>query len=72
MAICTKFGERVINESLRIDEECLYRGEIVKVWAMLNGQTFEKQYWISDLVADAKNELRDVINSNLNKRKGVK
>jgi hypothetical protein len=72
MAICTKFGERVINESLRIHEDCLYRGQIVKVWAILNGQTIEKQYWISDLVADAKNELRDVINSNLNKRKGAK
>ena len=72
MAICTKFGERVINESLRIHEDCLYRGQIVKVWAILNGQTIEKQYWISDLVADAKNELRNVINSNLKKRKGAK
>jgi hypothetical protein len=72
MAICTKFGDKVINESLRIDQDCLFRGEIVQAWAILQGQTTEKKYWISDLIGDAKNELRHVLNSNLKKRNGGK
>ena len=68
MSIHTKFGDEIIAESLHIDQDCLFRGEIVQVWAILQGQTTEKKYWISDLVGDAKNELRDVINSNSKKR----
>jgi hypothetical protein len=70
MAIRTKLGNKVINESLRIDQDCLFRGEIVQVWAILQGQTTEKKYWISDLVGDAKNELQHVLNSNVKKRNG--
>jgi hypothetical protein len=70
MAIRTKLGNKVINESLRIDQDCLFRGEIVQVWAILQGQTTEKKYWITDLVGDVKNELQNVLNSNLKKRNG--
>jgi hypothetical protein len=68
MAIHTKFGEKVTNESLRVDQDCVFDDEIIKVWAKLEGQTDEKQYWISDLIGDSKKEVRDVINSNLKKR----
>lgn len=67
MAIHTKYGERVINESLRIDADCLFNDQIVKVWATLEGQTVEKQYWLSDLVGNKKREVRDVIDTNLKK-----
>jgi len=67
MAIYTKHGEKVINESLRVDQDCLFNDEIVKVWATVEGETAEKQYWFSDLVGDRKTEVRDVINSNLKK-----
>lgn len=68
MAIRTKFGENVISESLRVDQDCLFDGNIVKVWATLEGQTTEKQYWISDVIGQDKKEVRDVINANLKKR----
>jgi len=68
MAIRTKFGEAVITESLRVDQECLFDGGIIKVWAKLEGQNDEKQYWISDLIGDHKKEVRDMINANLKKR----
>ena len=67
MAVRTKYGERVINESLRIDGDCMFNDQIVKVWATLEGQTAEKQYWLSDLVGDKKTEVRDVINANSKK-----
>ncbi|HLJ30175.1 MAG TPA: hypothetical protein VKY85_25940 [Candidatus Angelobacter sp.] len=64
MAIYTKYGEKVINQSLRVDRDCMFNDKIVRVWATLEGQTAEKQYWISDLIGDKKKEVRDVINSN--------
>jgi hypothetical protein len=67
VAIRTKHGERVIHESVRIDGECMFHDEIVKVWATLEGQTVEKRYWLSDLVGDKKREVRDVIQSNAKK-----
>lgn len=71
MAIRTKFGENIISESLRVDQGCLFDGDIIKVWAKLEGQNDEKQYWISDLMADNKKEVRHVINANLKKRESA-
>ncbi|HEY6252023.1 MAG TPA: hypothetical protein VI685_18865 [Candidatus Angelobacter sp.] len=71
MAIHTKYGEKVINESIHTDQDCLFDGDIVKVWATLEGQATEKQYWISDLVGDRKKEVFDVIKSNLKKRESA-
>ncbi len=68
MAIRTKFGETVISESLRVDQDCLFDNDIIKVWAKLEGKNDEKQYWISNLVGDRNKEVRDVINANLKKR----
>ena len=65
MAIRTKLGENVVSDSLRVDRNCIFNDEIVKVWAKLEGQNDEKQYWISDLIGDHKNEVRDVIKANL-------
>lgn len=66
MTIRTKFGDNVISPSLRVDQGCFFNDEIVKVWATIEGQTTEKQYWISDLIADKKREVRDVIRANWN------
>lgn len=71
MAIFTKHGEKLINESLRVDGNCIFNEEIVKVWAVIEGQATEKQYWFSDLVGDTKKEVRDVINANI-KKTGIK
>ena len=66
MTIRTKFGDNVISRSLRVEQDCLFNDEIVKVWATIEGQTSEKQYWISDLIGDKKREVRDVIRANWN------
>ena len=71
MAIRTKFGDKVVSESLRVDKDCLYDADVVKVWARLEGQLNDKQYWISDLIGDRKNEVRDVVKANLRKREGA-
>lgn len=71
MAIRTKFGETVISESLRVDQDCLFDGAIIKVWAKLEDHNDEKQYWISDLVGDHKKEVREVITANLKKRESA-
>lgn len=68
MPIRTKFGDKVINESLRVDQDCLFDGETIKVWVRLEGDAVEHQYWISDLIGDRKNEVRDVIHANLKTR----
>jgi len=49
----------------------MFNDQIVKVWATLEGQTAEKQYWLSDLVGDKKTEVRDVINANSKKRQAA-
>ena len=72
MAIHTKFGDKIINESVHADQDCVFHGEIVKVWAIMDGQTTPKQYWISDLVGDRKKELCDAIHANLKKRGSAK
>jgi hypothetical protein len=51
VAIRTKFGDNVISESLRVEKDCIYDADIVKVWAKLEGQADDRQYWISDLIA---------------------
>lgn len=71
MAIHTKFGDKVVNESLRVEKDCLYDADVVKVWARLEGQAGDRQYWISDLIGDKKNEVRDVVKANLKKREGA-
>jgi len=72
MAIYTKHGERMINESLRIDDACMFNDEIVKVWGIVEGESAEKRYWLSDLHGDRKREVRDVIQSNLKKSETTK
>ena len=67
MAIRTKHGANVIQESLRVDRDCVFKDEIVKVWAVLEGESAEKLYWLSDLVGDKKHEVHDVLRSNSKK-----
>jgi hypothetical protein len=49
----------------------MFNDKIVKVWARIEGQTVEKQYWLSDLVGGKKREVRDVIDANLKKTQWV-
>jgi hypothetical protein len=67
MAIHTKFGDKIISESLRVDNACIFDGDIIKVWATVEGETQQKHYWLSDLVTDKKREIRDVLAANSKK-----
>lgn len=67
MAIYTKYGEKLVNESLRVDAGCMSNDEVVKVWATVEGETAEKLYWISDVIGDNKREVQNVIQANLKK-----
>lgn len=67
MAIYTKYGEKLVNESLRVDAGCMSNDKVVKVWAVVEGETAEKLYWISDVIGDNKREVQNVIQANLKK-----
>ena len=43
VTIRTKFGANVISESLRVEKDCIYDADIVKVWAKLEGQADDRQ-----------------------------
>jgi len=64
MAIYTKHGERISNESLRVNDKCMLNGQIIKVWAKVIGETQERQYWFSDLRCDQKGEIQSVLKAN--------
>ena len=64
MAIYTKHGERISNESLRVDNDCMFNGQIIKVWAKVVGEPNERQYWFSDLRCDQKGEIQSVLKAN--------
>lgn len=69
MAIRIKHGEKLSHDSLRVDNDCLFDGEVVKVWAKIQGQEEEKLYWLSDLVGDEEGEVKRVLKANFKPRK---
>lgn len=67
MAIYTKQGQKIVNESISIDGECWMGKEVVKIRARTEGDTVEQYFWKSDLRADNDREIRDVIKANTKK-----
>jgi hypothetical protein len=45
MAIYTKYGEKVLNETLRIHADCIFDGDIVKISGSIEGENAPKQFW---------------------------
>jgi len=69
MAIYTKHGYMIINDSIHIDHSCYLDNKLLKVWALFDGATAEHQFFISDLKADnGKTEIDDVIRAALKSR----
>lgn len=64
MAIRTKLGVRLVNESIRADDECLLAGEIIRIWALAEGQHEERLYWVTNLLEDSQGEIKSVLRAN--------
>jgi hypothetical protein len=52
MAVYTKHGQRITNESARVDESCYFGDKIIKIRAMPERKKKEQVYWVKDLLAD--------------------
>ena len=69
MAIYTKHDQRMISESIRIDASCYFDEKLLKVWALVERATTERQFFISDLKSDnGKTEVDDLIRAALKTR----
>ena len=62
MAVYTKHGLRITNESARVDESRYFGDKIIKIRAMPESKKKEQIYWVKDLLADgAKAEIESFI-----------
>lgn len=52
MAVYTKHGHRISDESARIDETCYFADKVVKIRAVPETRKKEQVYWVKDLLAD--------------------
>lgn len=53
MTVYTKHGQRITNESARIDESCYFGDKVIKVRAVPENRKKEQVYWVKDLLADS-------------------
>lgn len=62
MAIYTKQGRQIIENSIRIDPDCYFANQVIKIRALAEGTKKEKLYWLKDLLADGgKTEIQTVV-----------
>jgi hypothetical protein len=52
MAVYTKHGQRISNESARVDETCYFADKVIKIRAIPENRRKEQVYWVKDLLAD--------------------
>jgi hypothetical protein len=72
MAIYTKHGKKIINDSIHIDGECYFADKVIKMRALVEGETAPRLIYVTDLLADhGKAEINDVIAANSKKQRGV-
>jgi hypothetical protein len=65
LAIYTKHGKKIVNESITVDRGCYFGRKIIKIGALVEGEAARRSLYISDLVADnGKREIWDAININ--------
>ncbi|HLJ30174.1 MAG TPA: hypothetical protein VKY85_25935 [Candidatus Angelobacter sp.] len=55
MGIYTKYGQRITNESARIDGSCYFADKVIKIRAVPEKRRREQVYWVKDLLADEGN-----------------
>jgi hypothetical protein len=52
IAIYTKHGQRIPNESAHVDESCYFADKVIKIRAVPESRRKEQVYWVKDLLAD--------------------
>ena len=52
MAVYTKHGHRIPDESARIDDTCYFADKVIKIRAVPETRRKEQVYWVKDLLAD--------------------
>jgi hypothetical protein len=52
MAVYTKYGSRLTNESAHIDGSCYFADKIIKIRAVPENRKKEQVFWVRDLLAD--------------------
>jgi hypothetical protein len=69
VAIYTKHGKKLINDSIRIDGDCYVGDNLINIRALVEGEDVPRLFYRTDLRADDdKREIDDVINAMLKKR----
>lgn len=69
MAIYTKHGKEIVNDSVEADGECYHDEALIKIKARIKGETAPQTFYVSDLKADrGQREIEDVVRSNLKKQ----
>lgn len=70
LAIYTKFGRKILNDSILIDGDCYFGDRPIKIRAVVEGRTHPQLLYISDLIADnGKEEIQAVIKANHRKQR---
>lgn len=69
MAIYTKLGKRLLQETIRIDDDCYIGDKVIRFRAVVEGQRIARLHYVTDLLADGgKTEIQAEIRSLLSKR----
>jgi hypothetical protein len=69
VSIYTKHGKKVLSETIRIDGDCYFADKVIKIRAVVEGETASRLLYVTDLLADdGRREIEDVIKAVLKKR----
>lgn len=69
MAIYTKLGKKVLEDTIRIDGDCYVGDKVIKIRAQVERERVARLLYVTDLLADGgKKEIQDEIRALLTKR----
>lgn len=70
MALYSKYGRKIINDSIMIDGDCYVGDKVIKIRALVEGKIAPQLFYLTDVLADnGKAEVDDVVRANLKKRR---
>ena len=69
MALYTKYGRKILNDSIMINGDCFVGDKVIRIRALVEGRTAPRLFYLTDILADnGKAEIDDVIRANLKNR----
>jgi hypothetical protein len=69
VAIYTKLGKKVLEDTIRIDGDCYVGDKVIKIRAQVERERVARLLYVTDLLADGgKKEIQDEIRALLTKR----